>query len=116
MAIKYVDSFKLTNRQFEKFKYRLDGITHFKRPIDIWVDEITKLDSSTLEEYFAFITIKGEYGSESKKFFVRSWEINPTHTNPLSRFYIDDLYSFDTFKPVLRKDRTNILKFVHRYL
>ena len=115
MAIKYVDPFRLTPKQYQKFRWRLDGITHFTRPTDIWVDEITKVDSSQLEEYFAFITIKSEFG-EAKKFFVRSWEINPTHTNPITRFYIDDLYSFDSFKPVLRKDRTNILKYVHQYL
>jgi len=38
--------------------------------------------------------------------------LNPNHANPHTKYYIDDLYSMDSLKPTLRKDRTNIIKFI----
>ena len=75
---------------------------------------IPKVSSSDYNEVYTFVTIKnGEFG-ESKRFFLRSWEINPNHANPNTRYFIDDLYSMDSLKSTLRKDRTNIIKFIQQ--
>lgn len=110
----YVDSFFPSQSEWDMFMDRVHSVSHFVKPIDIWVDEVTMVSSIDYDEVYTFVTIKnGEYG-ESKKFFVRSWEINPNHSNPFTRYYIDDLYSMDSLKSTLRKDRTNIIKFIQQ--
>jgi len=110
----YVDSFFPSQCEWETFMDRVNSISHFRKEVDIWVDEVTKVSSIDYNEVYTFVTIKnGEFG-ESKRFFLRSWEINPNHANPNTRYFIDDLYSMDSLKSTLRKDRTNIIKFIQQ--
>ena len=110
----YVDSFVPSQKEWERFMDKVDVNSHFQKPVDIWLDVDRVVSSIDYEEVYTFVTItNGEFG-EVKKFFVRSWVINPNHSNPLTRHYIDDLYSYDTLKSTSRKDRTNILKFIQQ--
>lgn len=110
----YVDSFSPSQSEWASHMDRVNGFSHFLKPVEIWLDERTKVSSIDYDEVYTFVTIKnGEYG-ESKKFFLRSWDINPNHSNPFTRYYIDDLYSMDSLKSTLRKDRTNIIKFIQQ--
>ena len=113
MAIKYVDSIKLSKENWGRFYNEIDRFSHFAKPIDIWLDEVTKLSSEDCEVLYVPVSIMSE-GGEPNYFFVRFFEVRPTHTNPMTRWWADDIYSFKSFKAVSGKDRTNIIKFVQQ--
>jgi len=115
MSKKYVGQLELTKKQWSKFMDRIESNSYFNKAVDIWLDEFTKVLSIDYTETYTPIVIQSEYG-EPKNYFVRIWDINPTHSNPNTRYYIDDLYHFESLKPVLSKDRTNILKFIQNNL
>lgn len=113
MAIKYVDPIRLSKSTWKQFYNEIERFSHFSKPIDIWLDEVTKVSSADCKVVYVPVTIKSEWG-EPNYFFVRCFEIRPTHTNPMTKWWMDDIYSFKSFKASLAKDRTNILKFVQQ--
>ena len=113
MAIKYVDPIRLSKRNWKRFYNEIERLSHFSKSIDIWLDEDTMIPSDSCEVVYVPIEIKSEWG-EPNYFFVRFFEVRPTHTNTMTRFWADDIYSFKSFKGVSGKDRTNILKFVQQ--
>jgi hypothetical protein len=114
MAMKYVDSIKLSKSTWKQFYNEIERFSHFSKPIDIWLDEVTKIPSDSCEVVYVPISIKSEFGGEPNYFFVRFFEVRPTHTNTMTKYWADDIYSFKSFKGVSGKDRTNILKFVQQ--
>jgi hypothetical protein len=116
MSTKYVDPVRLSKANWKRFYKELSLHSHFSKPFDIWLDEVTKVSSKDCPVDYTPISIKsGEYG-ETNYYFVRFFTIRPTHTNTMTKYYMDDIYSFASFKGVSMKDRTNILKFVQRHL
>ena len=110
----YVDAFLPSQSEWERFMGKVEMNSHFQKAVDIWLDVDTMVSSIDYDEIYTFVTIKnGEFG-EIKKFFVRSWDINPNHSNPNTRYFVDDLYSMDSLKSTSRKDRTNIIKFIQQ--
>ena len=81
------------------------------RPFDIWKNEIDKVSSNECPAFCLGFKLESTYGMV-KKWFVVMYEINPTHTNPNSRYFMDDIYSLDTLKPITHKMRTNIIKYI----
>jgi hypothetical protein len=81
------------------------------RPFDIWKNELDKVSSNDCERFCIGFTLDSTYGS-NRKWFVVGYDINPTHSNPNTRYYMDDIYSLDTLKPISHKMRTNIMKFI----
>ena len=112
----YVDKFQPTQKEWDRLVHRIDASPSFKHNVDIWLDEITRVDSMDYNERYSFFTLQNGENGEKKRFFLRYWDIKPTHSNPFTRYYIDDLYSFDSLRPTLRKDRTNIIKYIQQFL
>ncbi len=112
----YVEQFHPTKKEWDKLVDRIDASSSFKHSIDIWLDEVTRVDSMDYNEVYSFFTVQNGENGEPKRFFLRYWDVKPTHSNPMSRYWIDDLYSFDSLRPTLRKDRTNIIKYIQQFL
>jgi hypothetical protein len=113
MAVKYVDAYNLSKGGWKRFGKEISSHPHFSKRIDIWLDEDTMLPSDSCEVVYVPIEIKSEWG-EPKDFFVRFFVVRPTHTNTMTKYWADDIYSFKSFKAIMAKDRTNIIKFVQQ--
>jgi hypothetical protein len=113
MAMKYVDSISLSKSNWKQFYNEIERFSHFSKPIDIWIDENTMVSSDNCEVVYVPVSIKSEWG-EPNYFFVRFFEVRPIHTNTMTKYWADDIYSFKSFKAVSGRDRTNILKFVQQ--
>ena len=114
MSKMYVDRLSLTPLQEKRFMDKVRFPPHLRKPFDIWLSEVDKVDSSTLD--MLFFPIEFVTDCSKRKWFIRYYEVNPTHSNPNTRYWVDDIYSMDTMKPIVHKQRTNILKLVQQHL
>lgn len=105
----YYELFKIGKRLTNK----IASNRHFSKPFDIWKDEISKVSTEGLEEIYVGVHIQSTGGMD-RKFVLRFFELNPTHTNHMTRFYLDDFYCAESLSSVSHKRRVDMMKYVQK--
>ena len=110
----YVGSYKLSKNRWKQFHKAIESYSHFSKSIDIWIDENTMVSTKDCKAVYVPISVQSEWG-EPNYYFARFFEVRPTHTNTMTRYWADDIYSNKTFKAISGKLRTNVLRFVQQH-